>query len=166
MQFWSHCYTVVSYQVLFRLSVYKIPAVYLSGAKNVCFCTIRDFGSPTIVLFSENNVCTWPLRIRFSIVIRCLWVIERCPSELFKDCHRQTPKPVAWTHRLAITPQPKGAIFSHRKRWVVSTGLKHHTIMWKHRLQRLKAFFIHSMQFCGPWVTHKKWHSNAFRSSF
>ena len=49
MQFWSHCYTVVSYQSLFRLSVYKIPAVYLSGAKNVCFCTIRDFGSPTIV---------------------------------------------------------------------------------------------------------------------
>ena len=48
MQFWLHCYTVVSYQALFRLSVYKIPAVYLSGAKNVCFCTIRDFGSPTI----------------------------------------------------------------------------------------------------------------------
>ena len=49
MQFWSHCYTVVSYQALFRLSVYKIPAVYLSGAKNVCFCTIRDIGSPTII---------------------------------------------------------------------------------------------------------------------
>ena len=48
MQFWSHCYTVVSYQALFRLSVYTIPAVYLSGAKNVCFCTIHDFGSPTI----------------------------------------------------------------------------------------------------------------------
>ena len=48
MQFWSHCYTVVSYQALFRLSVYKIPAVYLSGAKNVCFCTIGDLGSPTI----------------------------------------------------------------------------------------------------------------------
>ena len=27
-----------SYQAPFRLSVYKIPAVYLSGAKNVCFC--------------------------------------------------------------------------------------------------------------------------------
>ena len=49
MQFWLHCYTVVSYQALFRLSVYKIPAVYLSGAKNVCFCTIRDFGSPTTI---------------------------------------------------------------------------------------------------------------------
>ena len=48
MQFWSNCYTVVSYQAPFRLSVYKIPAVYLSGAKNVCFCTICDFGSPTI----------------------------------------------------------------------------------------------------------------------
>ena len=36
MQFWSHCYTVVSYQALFRLSVYKIPAVYLSGAKKMC----------------------------------------------------------------------------------------------------------------------------------
>ena len=47
MQFWLHCYTVVSYQALFRLSVYKFPAVYLSGAKNVCFCMIRDFGSPT-----------------------------------------------------------------------------------------------------------------------
>ena len=49
-QIWSHCYTVVSYQALFRLSVCKIPAVYLSGAKNVCFCTIRDFGSPTMFL--------------------------------------------------------------------------------------------------------------------
>ena len=47
MQFCSQCYTVVSCQALFRLSVYKIPAVYLSGAKNVCFCTIGDFGSPT-----------------------------------------------------------------------------------------------------------------------
>ena len=26
------------------------------------------------------------------------------------------------THSLVITPQPKGAIFSHRKRWVVPTG--------------------------------------------
>ena len=49
MQFWSNCYTVVSYQAPFRLSVYKIPAVYLSGAKNVCFCTIRDFGSRLLI---------------------------------------------------------------------------------------------------------------------
>ena len=119
-----------------------------------------------IVLFSENNVCTWPLRIRFSIVILCHWVLERCRGKLFKDCHRQTSKPVVWTFRLAITPQPKVAIFSHRKRWIVLTGLNHHTIMWEQRFQHLEAFFIHSMQFCGPWITHKKWHSNAFRSSF
>ena len=37
MQFWSHCFTVVSYQALFRLSVYKIPAVFLSGAKKCVF---------------------------------------------------------------------------------------------------------------------------------
>ena len=36
MQFWSHGYTVVSYQALLRLSVYKTPAVYLSGAKKMC----------------------------------------------------------------------------------------------------------------------------------
>ena len=54
MQFWSHCYTVVSYQALFRLSVYKIQAVYLSVAKNVCFCTIRDFGSPTSKILMVN----------------------------------------------------------------------------------------------------------------
>ena len=62
MQFWAHCYTVVSYQALFRLSVYKIPAVYLSGAKNVCFCTIRDFGSPTmwyLIVFISNQ-CNLP----------------------------------------------------------------------------------------------------------
>ena len=118
------------------------------------------------VLFSENKGCTWPSRIRFSFVILCLWVLERCPDELCKDCHRQTPKLVVWTHSLPITSQPKGTIFSHRKRWVVSTGLKHHKTMWKQRFQHLKTFFIHFMQFCGPWITHKKWHSNAFRSSF
>ena len=56
MQFWSHCYTVVSYQALFRLPVCKIPAVYLSGAKNVGFCTIRDFGSPTNSIFIPMSV--------------------------------------------------------------------------------------------------------------
>ena len=119
-----------------------------------------------IVLFSVYNVCTWPSRIRFSIVILCLWVLERYPGKLFKDCHRQTPKPVVWTYSLAITPQPKGAIVSHGKRWMVSTGLKHHKIMWKQRYQHLKAFFIHFRQFCVPWITRKNWHSNAFRSSF
>ena len=116
--------------------------------------------------FFWKNVCTWVSWIRFSIVILCIWVLERCPNELFKNCHRQTPKPVVWNHSLAIKPQPKGAIFPHRNRWVVLTGLKHHTIMWKQRFQHLKAFFILFMQFCGPWITFKKWHSNAFRSSF
>ena len=55
MQFWSRCYTVVSFQAVFRLSVYKIPAVYFSGAKNVCFCTIRDFGSPTIIIHIKSS---------------------------------------------------------------------------------------------------------------
>ena len=35
-----------------RQKVYKIPAVYLSGAKNVCFCMIGDFVSPTIGIFT------------------------------------------------------------------------------------------------------------------
>ena len=37
MQFWLQCYTVVSYQTLFRLSVYEIQAVYLSGAEKIVF---------------------------------------------------------------------------------------------------------------------------------
>ena len=53
MQFWLHCYTVVAYRALFRLSVYKIPAVYISGAKYSCFCKIRDIGAPTIMMFAE-----------------------------------------------------------------------------------------------------------------
>ena len=48
LQFASNCYTVVSYQALFSLSVYKNSAVYLSGAKILCFCMIHDLGSPTI----------------------------------------------------------------------------------------------------------------------
>ena len=38
---------------------------------------------------------------------------------------------------------------------MVLTGLKHHKIMRKQRFQHLKAIFIHFMQFCGPWITHK-----------
>ena len=68
MQFWLHCYTVVSY--LFRLSVYKIPAVYLSGAKNVCFCTIRDFGSPTTSFFSAQN-CKYVLIYKSKHLLWC-----------------------------------------------------------------------------------------------
>ena len=119
-----------------------------------------------IVLFSKNNVCTWPSRIRSSIVILCRWVLERCPNESFKDCPRQTPKPVVWIHSLAITPQPKEVIFSHRKRLMVSTGSKHNTIMCKQRFQHLKALCFHFMQFYGPWITHQKWHSDTFRFSF
>ena len=60
MQFWSHCYTVVSYQALFRLSVYKIPAVYLSGAKNVFLHDTRlwfpDYLSVFQALFKANLI--------------------------------------------------------------------------------------------------------------
>ena len=83
MQFWSHCYTVVSYQALFRLSVYKIPAVYLSGAKNVCFCTIRDFGSPTnikpchAVNFYVLHSCP---------IIRAIYIRSRIHSVIFDQC--------------------------------------------------------------------------------
>ena len=54
MQFWSHCYTVVSYQALFRLSVYKIPAVYLSGAKNVCFARYATL-VPLLIVKMQNR---------------------------------------------------------------------------------------------------------------
>ena len=72
MQFWLHCYTVVSYQALFRLSVYKIPAVYRSGAKNVCFCTIRDFGSPTMCggTGSQTRPHWFPV---FAVTYTCKW---------------------------------------------------------------------------------------------
>ena len=118
-----------------------------------------------IFLFSENHVCTLPSRIRFSIVILCRWVSERCTDESFKDFHRQTPKPGVWIYSLAITPQSNGAIFSHKKRWMVSTGLKHHKITQKQRFRHLKALFIHFMHFCCPWIINKKWHSYTFRSS-
>ena len=35
MQFWSHCYTVVSYQALFRLSVYKFQP-YTFRVQKMC----------------------------------------------------------------------------------------------------------------------------------
>ena len=82
MQFWSHCYTVVSYQALFSLSVYKIPAVYLSGAKNVCFCTIRDFGSPTIMRrklmskaqthYKKENTCRQRIKFHKRLISKAL----------------------------------------------------------------------------------------------
>ena len=69
-------------------------------------------------------------------------------------------------HRLVITSQLKYAIFSHRIRWVVSMGLKHHETMQKQRYQHLKALLFHFMQFCGPCFRHKKWHSSTIRLSF
>ena len=55
MQVWSHYYTVVSYQALFRLSVYKIPAVYLSDAKNVCFLQDTRLWFHDILVSSQAN---------------------------------------------------------------------------------------------------------------
>ena len=47
MQFAAHFYTVIPYQALFSLPVYKNSAVGRSGAIFLSFCKIRDFGSPT-----------------------------------------------------------------------------------------------------------------------
>ena len=52
MQFWSHCYTVVSYQALFRLSVYKIPAVYLWVQK---MCVFARYATLVPRLISNDN---------------------------------------------------------------------------------------------------------------
>ena len=38
---------------------------------------------------------------------------------------------------------------------MVLTGFKPHKTMQKQRFQLLQALFIHFMQFCGPWITHK-----------
>ena len=56
MQFWSHCYRVVSYPALFRLSVYKIPAVYLSGAKKCVFLHDTRLWFPDFLLFMFQAV--------------------------------------------------------------------------------------------------------------
>ena len=47
MQFAAYFYTVVPYQALFRLPIYKNSAISKSGAIFLSFCKIRDFGSPT-----------------------------------------------------------------------------------------------------------------------
>ena len=59
MQFWLHCYTVVSNQALFRLSVYKNPAVYFSGAKKMCLCTTCNFGTLTTDERVDNKSDDW-----------------------------------------------------------------------------------------------------------
>ena len=58
MQFAAHIYTVIPYQALFRLSVYKNSAVGRSGAIFLLFCKIRDFGSPIIKCraFCSRNI--------------------------------------------------------------------------------------------------------------
>ena len=76
MHFSAKCnslfYTVVSYQALFRLSVYKIPAVHLFGCKKCVFCTIRDFGSPTIVQYTLDRY-------------RSICSAIKCPLEITAD---------------------------------------------------------------------------------
>ena len=47
MQFAAHFYTVVPYEALFNLPIYKNAAISKSGAIFLSFCMIRDFGSPT-----------------------------------------------------------------------------------------------------------------------
>ena len=49
MQFAANFYTVIPYQALFRLPVYKDSVVGRSGAFFLSFCKIRDSGSPTII---------------------------------------------------------------------------------------------------------------------
>ena len=69
MQFVSHCYTVVSCSPIFRHSIYKNSAVYLSGAKILCFCMIRNLGSPTIRMF-HDYVCRLVLLLLTSIQLQ------------------------------------------------------------------------------------------------
>ena len=57
MQFVSHCNTVVSYQAIFRHSIHKKSAVYLSSARVAFFLffflKIREFGSPTNMTYMK-----------------------------------------------------------------------------------------------------------------
>ena len=80
MRFWSHCYTMVSYHALFRQSVYTISAVYLSGAKNVCFCTIGDFDSLLMLQPCVEGFC---------LPILYLWrwssLFEQVPCQMVKS---------------------------------------------------------------------------------
>ena len=59
----------VSYQALFRLSVYKIPGVYLSGAKNVCvFARYATLVPRLIRVWARYN----PKYIRYKIIVMSL----------------------------------------------------------------------------------------------
>ena len=56
MQFAAYFYTVVPYQALIRLPIYKNSAISKSGAIFLSFCKIRDFGSPTILIFPNGSL--------------------------------------------------------------------------------------------------------------
>ena len=53
MQFWSHCYTVVSYQALFRLSVYKNSSRIPFGCKKCVFLHDRGLWFPDYTTLLE-----------------------------------------------------------------------------------------------------------------
>ena len=71
MQFVSHCYTVVSYQTIFRHSIYtkNLSSARVAGfflfvcfffffffCFVFCFCKIREFGSPSIYFdYTESS---------------------------------------------------------------------------------------------------------------
>ena len=58
MQFVSHCYTVVSCQPISRHSVYKISAVYPSGARVRLFLRDTRFGFPDTLVYRNNRLTT------------------------------------------------------------------------------------------------------------
>ena len=128
----------------------KISSVLLYWEANI----FTSDNGVLVLLFSENNVCTWPSKIRFSIAILRFLVSERSPE---KNCTK-----IITDKRQNKLSEPKGwsllhsqirAIFPH-KRWVVSMELKCHEIMRKQRYQHLKALFIHYMQFPCSSVAH------------
>ena len=68
MEFVSHCYTVVSYQTIFRHSMHtKKSAVYLSSARLACFCKIREFGFPTKMVYKVYNMILYDVTFFFKI---------------------------------------------------------------------------------------------------
>ena len=85
-QFWSHCYTVVSYQALFRLSVYKIPAVYLSGAKKCVFARYATLVPRLLVVWFSVAINLMMKRKRclvyFGCVLPAMRVSVLCVSSL------------------------------------------------------------------------------------
>ena len=73
---------------------------YSSNNFNISSIIINNKASNFI---SDNGVLTMFcfLKTIKNQIFNChlyLWVLEGCPDESFKDCHRQTPKPVVWIH--------------------------------------------------------------------